>query len=204
VLGGVERLRLDTRVWTDRGRSSRTTTIAGARGRDHPHRVIPPRGPDRSRVLAVATTRSKRARCRRGRAPRARLPPPTQDHFRLAEQHGRCRGLVVLSTMCSSESSSRNDHGRHAPSGLAHLVEGAVHHACIAGSNSMRRILPLRPGRPFFEHARRDLRQSRREPVDAGEGGERVVDRRERARMAISTSWSMANTGSCVKVRCGR
>ena len=25
----------------------------------------------------------------------------------------------------------------------------------------------------------------------------------ERARMAISTSWSMANTGSCIKVRCG-
>ena len=25
----------------------------------------------------------------------------------------------------------------------------------------------------------------------------------ERARMAISTSWSMANTGSCTNVRCG-
>ena len=62
------------------------------------------------------------------------------------------------------------------------------------------RSIPVHPGRMPLDH---DLAEVLAEPVDAGQGREGVVDRADRARSAISTSWSMPNDTSWLRVRCG-
>ena len=72
------------------------------------------------------------------------------------------------------------------------------------GSNSMRRTLPWESRYTPSSSTRPDTRPS---PADSQSMQVRAVKvsltAAESARMAISTSWSMANTGSCTSVRWG-
>ena len=85
------------------------------------------------------------------------------------------RSRLILARL----SNWRMHHRRHAPAGLADLVEGPVDHAvvgqCLLDEPDLAALVAVEPVGKLDGP---ELAQAVAEPVDAGQGGERVVDRR--------------------------